>query len=127
MPKNSPLYRSLSLLLALAVASLSMPPAPAAAALVTTDQVLAEAAADEGKIDRERLRGLLTREEVREELRGKGVDPDEAAARVEAMSDSELASLAERIEILPAGQALSPGDPEVIAVIVILVLLLILL
>jgi hypothetical protein len=127
MPKNSPLFRSLSLLLAIAVAALSMPPAPAAAALVTTDQVLAGAAADEDRIDRERLRGLLTREEVREELRGMGVNPDEAAARVEAMSDSELASLAERIEILPAGQELRPGDPEVIAVIVILVLLLLLL
>lgn len=127
MPKNSPLFRSLSLLLALAVASLSMPPAPAAAAQVTTDQVLAEAAADEDKIDRERLRGLVTREDVREGLRAMGVDPDEAAARVEAMSDSELVSLAERIEILPAGQALSPGDPAVVAVIVILVLILILL
>ncbi len=127
MRKNSPLYRSLSLLLAFAIASLSIPPAPAVAALVTTDQVLAGAAADEDENDRERLRGLVTREDVREELRGMGVDPDEAAARVEAMSDSELASLADRLEILPAGQELRPGDPEVIAVIVILVLILILL
>ena len=127
MQKKSWFFRYVSLLLALAVASLSMPPAPAAAALVTTDQVLAEATANEDKIDRERLRGLLTREEVREELRGMGVNPDEAAARVEAMSDSELASLAERIEILPAGQQLQLGDSAVIAVIVILVLILILL
>ena len=127
MPKNSPLFRCLSLLLAFAVAALSMPPAPAVAGLVTTDQVIAETTADEGNMDRERLRGLLTREDVREELREMGVNPDEAAARVDAMSNSELASLAERIGMLPAGQALSPGDPEVIAVIVILVLLLVLL
>ncbi len=127
MPKNSPLLRCLSLLLAFAVATLSMPPAPAVAGLVTTDQVLAEAAAEQGTVDRERLRGLLNREDVRAELREMGVNPDEAAARVDAMSNREVASLAERIGVLPAGQELRPNDPEVIAVIVILVLLLILL
>ncbi len=127
MPKNSPLFRCLSLLLAFAVVALSMPPAPAVAGLVTTDQVIAETAAEQGMVDRERLRRLLNREDVREELREMGVNPDEAAARVDAMSNRELASLAERIGALPAGQELRPNDPEVIAVIVILVLLLILL
>lgn len=123
MPGNSPFFRSLSLLLAIAVASLSMPPAPVLAAMVTTDQVLAGAAAEQG--DRARLRGLLAREDIREELREMGLAPAEAAARVDAMNDGEVALLVGQMDSLAAGQA--GGAEGVLYWGAILVLLLIIL
>ena len=122
MPKNSPLFRSLSLLLAIAVATLSMPPAPVLAAMVTTDQVLAGAAAEQG--DRERLRALLAREDIREELRDMGLAPAEAAARVDAMSDGEVALLVGQMDSLAAGQAGAEGVLYWGAVLVLLLIIL---
>ncbi len=122
MPKNSPLFRSLSLLLAIAVASLSMPPAPVLAAMVTTDQVLAGAAAEQG--DRTRLRALLAREDIREELRDVGLAPAEAAARVDAMSDGEVALLVGQMDSLAAGQAGAEGVLYWGAILVLLLIIL---
>ncbi len=122
MPKNSPLFRSLSLLLAIAVASLSMPPAPVLAAMVTTDQVLAGAAAEQG--DRARLRALLAREDIREELRDVGLAPAEAAARVDAMSDGEVALLVGQMDSLAAGQAGAEGVLYWGAILVLLLIIL---
>ncbi len=55
--------------------------------------------------DRDRLNALIQREDVREEFRRQGVDPDEAAARVAALSDAEVAEITARIDELPAGQS----------------------
>ncbi len=127
MPRNSLFFRSLSLLLAIAVTFLSMPPAPVLAAMVTTDQVLAgataEATAEEG--DRDRLRALLAREDIREGLSDMGLAPSEAAARVDAMSDGEVAVLTGQMDNLAAGQA--SGASGVLYWGAVLVLLLIIL
>jgi hypothetical protein len=112
----------LSLLLAIAVASLSMPPAPVLAAMVTTDQVLAGAAAEQG--DRARLRALLAREDIREELRDMGLAPGEAAARVDAMSDGEVALLVGQMDSLAAGQAGAEGVLYWGAILVLLLIIL---
>jgi hypothetical protein len=122
MSKKSLFFRSLSLLLALAVASLSMPPAPVLAAMVTTDQVLAGAAAERG--DRARLRALLAREDIREELRDMGLAPGEAAARVDAMSDGEVALLVGQMDSLAAGQAGAEGVLYWGAILVLLLIIL---
>jgi hypothetical protein len=122
MSKKSLFFRSLSLLLALAVASLSMPPAPVLAAMVTTDQVLAGAAAEQG--DRARLRALLAREDIREELRDMGLAPGEAAARVDAMSDGEVALLVGQMDSLAAGQAGAEGVLYWGAILVLLLIIL---
>lgn len=75
---------------------------PAQAALVTTGDVIQ---GEESLMsDRDRLNALMQRDDVRAELRRQGVDPDEAAARVAALSDAEVAQISERIDQLPAGQ-----------------------
>lgn len=76
---------------------------PAQAAMVSTGDVLA----GESSLmtDRDRLNALMQREDVRQEFRRQGVDPDEAAARVAALSDSEVAEISQRIDELPAGQS----------------------
>jgi hypothetical protein len=89
--------------------------APAAsAALISTDAVLGERAAQE----RGRLLALLDREDVRAKLQARGVDPHDAQARVAALTDEEVQVLANRFDELPAG-----GDALGVIVLVFLVLL----
>ena len=56
-------------------------PAPAFAGIVSTEQALAGA-------ERERLAGLLERDDVQARLQALGVDPADARARVAALSDA---------------------------------------
>lgn len=51
----------------------------------------------------ERIDAVLARDAVREELKRLGVAPEDAFARVAALTDQELALLAENLEQLPAG------------------------
>ena len=95
--------RLIVLFLAVTLGFQSMAILPAQAALVSTDDVIK---GEESLVtDRERLNTLMQREDVRQELRRQGVDPDEAAARVAALSDAEVAELTQRIDELPAGQS----------------------
>lgn len=72
----------------------------AQAAIIGSEQVMASQAAQH---DRERLRALFERADVREQLLARGVDADAAKARVDALTDKEVASIAARIDSLPAG------------------------
>ncbi len=71
------------------------------AALISTERVLA--AAGGAGDTRDRLRSLLEREEVRRQLEAWGVSPAEARARIDAMTDAELAGIAPKLDALPAG------------------------
>jgi hypothetical protein len=88
-------------------------PLPASAGIIATDQVAASA-------ERDRVKSFLDRAEVRERLQALGVDPAAARARVDALSDQEIATLAGGMDRLPAGG----GDVLTVALIVFLVLLL---
>ncbi len=79
--------------------------------MVETEHIIEEAAGLQA--ERAHIRSLLQREEVRDELAAYGVDPEEAIARVEALSDREIALIAERLEALPAG---SSGESFLVAV-----------
>ncbi len=70
----------------------------ARADLIPTETVLQENA-------RDRVRALLVRDDVVAELESFGVSADEALARVDALSDAELATIAGKIDELPAGGA----------------------
>jgi len=90
----------------------------AQAALIGTEQVAA-ATAQEPPLGaaQERLAGLLQRDDVVTALQARGVTPDQARARVAALSDSEAAQLVDQIDSAPAG-----GD--VLGVIVFIFVLL---
>ena len=49
------------------------------------------------------INGLLSRAEVQAQLKLHGIDPLEAKARVESLSDAEAVDVASRIDQLPAG------------------------
>lgn len=98
-------FRKLSRILAMPVAlamffNLGVLPA-AQAAMVPTDQVIDQGSATR---DRERVQSFLAREDVRQQMETLGVNPDDAAARVAGLSDSEVKKIVNRLDEMPAGQ-----------------------
>ena len=72
------------------------------AGLVTTEHAVEQTGVD---ADRAHLLGLIEREDIRQELIGFGVDPDEAAQRIAALSDEELSQIMQKVDEMPAGQS----------------------
>ncbi|RPJ72260.1 MAG: hypothetical protein EHM15_09710 [Desulfobacteraceae bacterium] len=99
MKKIRCMARPLSILLA-AWVFLIAGPFQAGAALVGTESVI-----DPGRAQnaREMVRSMLAREEIQSALRQQGIDPAEAQARAEGLSDAEAIRLAEAMDTLPAG------------------------
>ena len=87
----------------------------AQASMVSGEQVIASQSVQH---DRERLRSLFERADVREQLLARGVDASSAQARIDALTDSEVASIAGKLDSLPAG-----GDVIDALIFVFLVLL----
>ena len=92
--------------------------APSAqAGMIGTDQVV--------QSERERVKAALERPEVVQQLQKMGLDAKDAAARVDAMSDSEVTQLAGKLDALPAGGVLS-NDQLIVILLIVLVLVLVL-
>ncbi|MDN3919953.1 PA2779 family protein [Roseateles violae] len=73
------------------------------AAIVPTEAALASAAAADADAGRATVKAFLAREDVRAALLQQGVDGEAAQARVDALSDAEIAELVGRVEQAPAG------------------------
>jgi hypothetical protein len=95
-------FRVVASLMAVVIGLVAVSPGVARAALVSTEQMLAGA---DGVADRARVLAFLDRDEVRERIVALGVDPAEAAARVGALSDAQVAEIAAELDRLPAGQS----------------------
>jgi Family of unknown function (DUF6627) len=113
------LRRGVALVLAVVMFVVSMPLGAAQAALISTQEVLA---AGDGAADRARVLAFLDRAEVREQIAALGVDPNEAAARIAALSDAQVREIAGQLDQLPAGQS-AVGAVVGAIVIIFLVLL----
>lgn len=98
----------------------SMPMGVAQAGLVSTDALIGSTQAAD---DRARVLSFLERDQVREQIRSLGVDPDEATARVNALSDVEISKLAGHIDTLPAGQSIV--GPIIGGIVIIFLVLLV--
>jgi hypothetical protein len=82
--------------------SVSLVPATSVqAGLISTDRIIVQ---ERASSDRERVATFLAREDVRAELQKHGVNPEEAKARVAALSDIEIGQIADKLDTLPAGQ-----------------------
>lgn len=92
--------RPVSLVLAVYVFMISGPHQAAMAALVGTETVM-----DSTRVQnaRETVRELMAREDIQAALVDRDIDPREARARAEALSDAEAVRLADTVESLPAG------------------------
>lgn len=95
-------------------------PAVQATAVVSTDEALAQSRAAASSEERARVQAFLSREDVAQQLTRLGVDAASAQARVDALTDAEVAQLDHQIEQLPAG-----GSSVLGALVFIFVLLLI--
>jgi hypothetical protein len=104
----------------LSFATSVVPIGPAYAALVPTENLIA---AHEISADRETVASFMAREDVQNELIKYGVDQNEAALRVVALSDQEVRDIAARIDELPAGQ--DAGTAIISAAVTIFIILLI--
>ncbi|MBO6519002.1 MAG: PA2779 family protein [Rhodospirillales bacterium] len=77
------------------------PVVPVSAALVDNERLVSE---QQAMNDRAFVKTFMERDDVRTEFEALGVDAAEAQARVDALSDAEVAQLAEEIRSTPAGQ-----------------------
>ena len=97
------------------IACLLMVTVPAQAGLVSTESVAVAGS-------RERVVAFLERADVQLQIESMGVSPQDVKARVAALSDAEVTSLAGKIDSMPAGgDAL--GAVLWLALVVFLVLL----
>jgi hypothetical protein len=87
-------------LLILALLNLSVCLGPAYASMIKTSVVLKQ---EIQTIDKKPLLSILERNEIQHQLESWGVDPGEAKARINALTDQEMAKLSQRIEEMPAG------------------------
>jgi hypothetical protein len=86
--------------------------------MVPTDQAMSP---DKIHTDREKIRAFMNRSDAQEKLQALGVQADEAKARVDSLTDTQVEALAGRIDKLPAGGELGRNDLIIILLIAILV------
>lgn len=105
--------RTIACALIVSIIGLGMP-SSSLAGIVATDEA-------RGGLKRDQVTSFLERSEVRDRMQALGVDPDAARSRVAALSDDEVASLADQLDQLPAG-----GSDVLTAVVVVFLILVIL-
>ena len=91
-------------------------PLTANASLVTTEEVTTTAAAS---AQREKVQAFFGREDVRAALEKQGVDAVAATERVQAMTDAEVAQLADRVDQAPAGAGIAGVALTILVVLII--------
>ncbi|HED18310.1 MAG TPA: hypothetical protein ENI74_02265 [Gammaproteobacteria bacterium] len=90
---------------------------PAWSGIVTTDQLIQK---QFETLDRTSLLAMLDRDDMRQQLVERGVDPDYAKQRVAALSDAQVKALRDNIDSMPAGSGVVG---ILIAVLLVLVIL----
>jgi hypothetical protein len=70
------------------------------ASIISTEQVVTAAAAQQ---NRAKIAATFERADVQAELHKMGISTEEAQARVAALTDAETASIAHKVDSLPAG------------------------
>jgi hypothetical protein len=113
------LCRALTVPVAALFLAATLSPTVASAGMVATDQVIEDANAT---ADRAFVMDFMARQDVRQQLENWGVAPSEAEQRVAALSDAEIAAIAEQIREEPAGEG-AVGAIVGAALIVFIILL----
>ena len=90
----------ISLFMAIIMLLIATPYQPLLAAMVPTEAIIYKNTAQDA---RDHLKTLISRNDIKDALISQGIDPDEAKARIDSLSDSEAIAAAEKIKQLPAG------------------------
>ena len=91
------------------------------AAMIETEATLEITA--EGQEARNAIKTILAREDAQAVLRAQGIDPLEAMARVDSLTDTEARRIAGEIEDLPAGGGFLVTFLMVVGIIVIILII----
>ena len=75
------------------------------------------------QLDRAKVRHFLESASLKERLKTLGVDGLNASARVDALTEDEVHAMAQRIDAMPAGGALS--DREIILILLVALLIIV--
>jgi hypothetical protein len=94
------LTKPVSHLVVLGLLALSLHLPAAHAGMVGTEAVVNAAQVQQ---DRERLHSALNRDDVKDQLLARGVDPAQVQARLDSLTDEEMQTLATNMDQLPAG------------------------
>jgi hypothetical protein len=111
--------KPVSFVVALFMLVISGPFQSALAAMIETETVLE---ASQGQEARSRIKQLLVREDVHQALIKQGIDPREADARINGLSDAEAVAIADKLDQLPAGS----GALELVLIVALIVFLVLL-
>lgn len=119
MNTHSTYFRALALSIAVVFGVMTLQASQLSAAMISTDRVIEQTQADEARAT---VESFMARQDVKSQMEAFGVDPNEAQARIDTLSDREAVDLAQRIEEAPAGQGVV-GPIIGAAVLIFLVLL----
>ena len=111
--------KAMSVFLAVSILLLSLPYRPALAAIIGTETMIDLGRAEKA---RDRVNDILAREDVKAAFIAQGINPQEAKARVDTLSNAEIINLADQLDQLPAGGS-TLETVLIVALIVFLVLL----
>ncbi len=100
MPSIKALTKAIAIFLVAAVCATQVAAPVAHARMIGTDSCLES---DLQAPERGRIQDFLNREDVRNILSSQGISPDEAGARVAALTDTEVREINRRIDQMPAG------------------------
>ncbi len=95
--------KSVSILMTLLLLLITAPVPSVLAAMVGTEAILVN---QDTLNARDQLRSFLDREDVQSQLTARGIDPAEAQARVDSLSDTEVMQIADKIDQLPCRRQL---------------------
>ena len=110
--------KSASVFLVILMLLLTVPFQSVLAAMIETEATLDKTA--KGQEARNAIKTILAREDAQAVLRAQGIDPQEASARVDSLTDAEAIRIADQIENLPAGGNFFIGLLIAVGVIVII-------
>ena len=105
--------------LTISICLVSLPLMQSANAAVISTETAFEMADRQDRIDN--ISVMLSKESVQSTMVRLGVNPDDASARVAALTDAELLTMEEQLEQLPAG---GTGIVEVIGIVAIVLIVL---
>jgi uncharacterized protein DUF6627 len=86
----------------LVVSMLWLPMYQASATMVGTEQVVTQA---QSQYNRDQLLNTISRADVSQHMQSLGLSPENAKARVNAMTDAEVQQLSAKLDSMPAGAA----------------------
>jgi hypothetical protein len=100
MRRKKRVQKSVSILMALLLLMISTPFGSVFAAMVGTETILENHGISGA---RDQVRSFFDRQDVQSVLASRGINPAEAKARVDSLSDAEVMQIADKIDELPAG------------------------